>query len=193
MADRVGTLADVLGQAVSGKSSSSGSARLVYNGACHGCNQVELWDMPSPYCRNCVAEGKDVQALQTGALTAESIRASAAASAEVVHVSVDGADDPEMVRRAVVAATLARTVPGAEPVHAGDGGTDDCMCDCGPCGGDDCDNCACAACECEGCDCASAMAKLKAKTDAKAEQELAQVRARNFDRMRHEMSQAAAR
>jgi signal peptide peptidase SppA len=69
----------------------------------------------------------------------------------------------------------------------------ECMCDCVPCDGGDCDGCDCDACDCEGCDCASAVAKLKAKESAKAEQELAAVRARGFDRMRHELSQAAAR
>jgi hypothetical protein len=144
MADRVATLAEVLGQA-SGKN--SGSARAAdeiippYAGPWAG--------EPGGICTgkiDCKCSGAAHIAVVVGPVESSAVRA----------------DDSE------------------------------CGCDCVPCDGGDCDNCDCDACDCEGCNCASAVAKLKAKNDAKAEEEL-KVRARGFDRMRHELSQAAAR
>jgi capsid assembly protease len=153
MADRVGTLADVLGQPSSGKSSVAARA-------------VEEIPIPS---------AEEAEARKTGD----------------GHGGACVGGCGTLLWGKTICDACSAVV--AVPIRASDGDNSDCDCDCVPCDGGDCDNCSCSDCDCEGCDCASAVAKLKAKTDAKAEQELAKVRARNFDRMRHELSQAAAR
>ena len=72
------------------------------------------------------------------------------------------------------------SLSGRATKRAGDGETDDCGCDCVPCDGGDCDNCDCDACECEGCECDSATAAAAKK----------KARAREFARMRHEITLA---
>lgn len=174
MADRVGTLADVLGQATAGSKGSS-SAQFVVDPAavqileqrtfepheiaalvdCKGGCGTVLWARAHiDYCPGCAAK------LETDPV-------------------IYGSDSEELEPRGT---------PSAKTIRADDG----CTCDCVPCDGGDCDDCDHDDCACEGCTCDSAMA-AKAKIGAQAEEELTKVRARGFDRMRHELSQAAAR
>jgi signal peptide peptidase SppA len=168
MADRVGTLADVLAQVSSGsKGSGSGRAQFAVFGvdpsaigttesrtfepheiaalvSCKGGCGTVLWAQAhKDYCHECEAK----------------------LEAERVAVPIN-----------------AKT----KTVRADDG----CTCDCVPCDGGDCDDCSHDDCACEGCMCETAVGKRNAKMTA---DELAKTRARGFDRMRHELSQAAAR
>jgi signal peptide peptidase SppA len=202
MADRVGTLAEVLGQSGTGKN--AGNSRAVAQAEEF---EPEIVHAAADGTVTIPAAGSYTVVMSAIAKAAQANRAAADrvpnSSAEPVQVHIDarGPRSPEEVaaivaKHAALFAGLGEikggVVPPAVQADDGDGDGSDCECDCIPCDGGDCDDCDHDDCACEGCTCDSAMA-AKAKIGAQAEEELTKVRARGFDRMRHELSQAAAR
>lgn len=176
MADRVGTLAEVLGQSGTGKS--SGNSRAVAQAA-----EIEPVTVHGP--------GTDLAAitLPTVQETASRITVNYSDGITVSYAKCDVGSAPGTVPCKGCGVLLWANVHAdyclsctKAAVRADDGG---CSCDCVPCDGGDCDNCDHEDCACEGCTCEMATGKAKAA-------ELAQTRARDFDRMRHELNQAAA-
>jgi signal peptide peptidase SppA len=169
MADRVGTLADVLAQPGTGKIS-------VNSRAVAQVGQLEPEVAQLTHLESRTFEPHEIAALVSCKGGCGTFLL-AQAHEDYCH---ECAAKLEAERVAVPINAKTKTV------RADDG----CTCDCVPCDGGDCDDCSHDDCACEGCMCETAVGKRNAKMSA---EELAKTRARGFDRMRHELSQAAAR